>query len=83
MINRSDRTNDIQAGSLENRAADVSSEAEIGPNLSPSQIARYWGVSVRTVQRDIAKGALKAYRLPGGTIRVTTAEARRYGKPIE
>lgn len=59
------------------------SEEAMGPNVSPGRLASYWGVSVDTVYRDIAKGALRAYRLPGGTIRIRTSDARRYGRPIE
>lgn len=58
-------------------------EREHEPAISPSRLASYWGVSVRTIYRDIQKGALPAFRLPGGQIRITTAEARRYGRPIE
>lgn len=77
MITRADQTNDIPPLSLEQRERDVE------PAVSPSRLASFWGVSTRTVYRDIAKGALPAYRLPSGTIRIRTADARRYGRPIE
>lgn len=83
MSTRSDRTNDLPAGALESRVAPIAGEEQLGPSVSPSQVARYWGVSPRTIQRDISKGALRAYRLPGGTLRIRMSDARRYGKPIE
>jgi excisionase family DNA binding protein len=51
--------------------------------ISPSRLARFWGVHVNTVYRDLRKGALRAYRLPGGQLRISIAEARRYGRPME
>lgn len=83
MITRADRTNDIPPGALEHRSEAVAGESAIGPSWSPSQVARYWGVSPRTIHRDIGKGALKAYRLPSGHLRIRLTDARRYGKPIE
>jgi excisionase family DNA binding protein len=70
---------------VDRRVHDVQemTEAAMGPNVSPSKLARYWGVHVNTVYRDIAKGALRGYRLPGGQIRIRTSDARRYGRPIE
>jgi predicted site-specific integrase-resolvase len=64
-------------GPLEQRDHDDS------PAVSPARLASFWGVRLRTVYRDIAKGALPAYRLPNGRIRIKTADARRYGRPIE
>lgn len=79
MIDSDDLENNmIQPGTLEERTEDA-----IGPSVSPARLANYWGVHVRTVYRDIAKGALKAFRLPGGQIRIKTMDARRYGRPIE
>lgn len=43
--------------------------------LTPSQVAKNWGVSLRTVQRYIADGRLKAVRLPGGYYRVHPEDA--------
>lgn len=51
--------------------------------VSPSFLARYWGVHLNTVYRDIRKGALPASRLPGGQFRIAIDDARRYGRPIE
>ena len=45
-------------------------ESHIDSLLTPSQVAKNWGVSVRTVQRYIADGRLTAIRLPGGQYRV-------------
>jgi excisionase family DNA binding protein len=50
--------------------------------LSPAELAGAWGVHVQTIYRDIRKGALRAFRLPGGDIRIRVSDARRYGKPI-
>jgi excisionase family DNA binding protein len=65
------------------RRVQESDERALGPNVTPSRLARFWGVHVNTVYRDISKGALRAYRLPGGQIRVRNSDARRYGRPIE
>ena len=43
--------------------------------LTPSQIAAEWHVSVRTVQRYIANGQIKATRLPSGYARVRRSDA--------
>jgi len=51
--------------------------------VSPAYLARYWGVSLVTVYRDIRKGALPVSRLPGGQFRIAIDDARRYGRPIE
>jgi excisionase family DNA binding protein len=51
--------------------------------VSPSFLARHWGVSLVTVYRDIRKGALPASRLPGGQFRIAIDDARRYGRPVE
>jgi len=51
--------------------------------VSPSRLARHWGVHVNTVYRDIRKGALRASRLPGGQFRIKWIDARRYGRPTE
>lgn len=49
--------------------------------VSPGEIARFWRVDVNVIYRDIRKGALLAYKLPGGTLRVPLSEGRRYGRP--
>ena len=43
--------------------------------LTPSQIAAEWHVSVRTIQRYIANGQIKALRLPSGFARVRRSDA--------
>jgi excisionase family DNA binding protein len=44
--------------------------------LTPSQVARLWGVSRRTVQRYIADGKIPAIRLPGGQYRIRAEDAQ-------
>jgi predicted site-specific integrase-resolvase len=51
--------------------------------VTPSYLARFWSVHVNTVYRDIRKGALRAFRMPGGQLRVRWIDARRYGRPCE
>ena len=51
--------------------------------ISPSRLARHWQVSLRTIYRDIGKGALPASRLPGGQYRIKMRDAQRYGRPEE
>ena len=53
------------------------------PTVSPARLAAYWGVHVQTIYRDLKKGALRGYRLPGGDIRIRVSDARKYGRPIE
>lgn len=72
----------VRPGYVDRRVPDMT-ETAMGPNVSPSQLARFWGVHYETVLRDIRKGALPAFRLPGGQIRIRTRDARAYGKPIE
>jgi excisionase family DNA binding protein len=55
---------------------------EMERHVSPSYLARYWGVHINTVYRDISKGALPARRLPGGALRIKWRDAQQYGKPI-
>ena len=43
--------------------------------LTPSQVAAEWHVSVRTIQRYIANGQLKATRLPSGYARIRRSDA--------
>lgn len=63
--------------------SDLPTEGEAGgPHVSPGRLAAYWGVHPNTVYRDIRKGALPAFRLPGGQLRIRTTDARRYGRPI-
>lgn len=51
--------------------------------VSPSRLASFWGVHPNTIYRDIRKGALRAFRLPGGQLRISRSDARRYGRPTE
>lgn len=51
--------------------------------VEPADLAAYWNVNVRTVYRDIRKGALPSLRLPGGRLRIRWSDARRYGRPNE
>jgi excisionase family DNA binding protein len=77
------RDDDVTRPDQDDRRVPDMDERTMGPNVSPSQLARFWGVHVNTVYRDISKGALKAYRLPGGQLRVRNSDARRYGRPLE
>ena len=43
--------------------------------LTPGQVADQWKVSVRTIQRYIADGKLRALKLPGGQYRIDPADA--------
>lgn len=52
------------------------------PFVSVGELAQYWGVSERTIRRDIAKGALRVMRVgSSGIIRISIAAARQYGRP--
>jgi excisionase family DNA binding protein len=74
MITRADRNTQVTAHTLEHRD---------GPTtVTPQELADYWGVHVQTIYRDIRKGALRAFRLPGGDIRIRVEDARRYGRPV-
>lgn len=46
-----------------------------GEVLTPSEVAKDWRVSLRTVQRYIRTGRLKAFRLPGGHSRIRRHDA--------
>lgn len=50
--------------------------------VTPTQLAVHWHVHPNTIYRDIGKGALPAYRMPGGQLRIRIADAKRYGKPV-
>jgi len=67
----------VTGGDLRNR------EAGEERFVTPSQMAEYWNVHVTTVYRDIRKGALPVFRLPGGRLRIRWSDMRRYGRPIE
>lgn len=68
----------VQPGELADRRA-----GDDRADLTPEGLASYWGVHINTVYRDIRKGALRAFRLPSGRIRIRRDDARRYGRPIE
>lgn len=53
-------------------------------HVTVAELASYWGVSERTIYRDIDKGALPVMRVgSGGTIRITIEAARQYGRPAD
>ena len=58
------------------------SGVSLEPMISPRRLAACWGVEVQTIYRDIRKGALRAYKMPGGDLRIRVTDARRYGKPV-
>jgi excisionase family DNA binding protein len=50
--------------------------------VTVADLAEYWNVSRRTIERDIAKGALPVTRVGSGeNIRISIIDARKYGKP--
>ncbi len=52
------------------------------PFVTVAALAEYWCVSADTVYRDIAKGALRVYRVGSShTIRIRLEDARAYGRP--
>jgi excisionase family DNA binding protein len=53
------------------------------PTCTVEEAARIWRVCVETVRRDIRKGALRAYRLPGGSLRILRSDLLAYGRPQE
>lgn len=81
----------IKRADLEDRAVKTRSlsnreDAKAPPlesSVSPGQLAAAWGVHVETIYRDIHKGALRAFRLPGGQLRIRLGDAHRYGRPVE
>ena len=78
MIIRAAQNHQVQPDALTHREGDEDCDY-----VSPSRLARHWGVSLDTIYRDIRKGALPAHRLPGGHFRIGKRAARRYGRPIE
>lgn len=77
MITRADSNNQVEPPSLAHRGPDDDL------HITPSRLARYWGVHINTIYRDIRKGALRAYKMPGGQLRIRISDARRYGRPVE
>ena len=52
------------------------------PFITVRQLANYWQVSVRTIERHIAKGALPVTRVgPFSRLRISIEAARAYGQP--
>lgn len=51
------------------------------PHVTVAELAEYFRVSEKTIRRDIERGRLVVLRLPGGTIRIPTKNARSYGRP--
>ena len=43
--------------------------------LTPSDLAEKWSVSLRTVQRYLAEGRIRAVKLPGGQYRIRPEDA--------
>lgn len=68
---------------IENRQQDPGETDARERTVTVAWLARFWGVHENTVYRDIRKGALRAYKLPGGAIRVLVSDAKRYGRPID
>ena len=65
---------------MTDRIRDLASHPE--PFITVRQLADYWHVSVRTIERHIAKGALPVTRVgPHGRPRIAIADARAYGQP--
>jgi excisionase family DNA binding protein len=50
--------------------------------ITARMLARYWAVDIETIYRHIRKGTLKAYRLPGGSIRIKREDALSYVRPL-
>jgi excisionase family DNA binding protein len=71
----------IRSHDLTDRAVRSPKAAE-PQSLSPQELAAEWGCHVDTVYRDIRKRALRAYRLPGGSLRIRREDADRYGRPL-
>lgn len=72
-----------QRADTEDRRAEPRGGRRSGDYVSVTWLADFWGVHTNTVYRDIQKGALRAFRMPGGALRILLADAHRYGKPIE
>lgn len=51
--------------------------------VSPSDVAEFWAVNVKTIYRSIHANVLRAQQLPGGDFRIAQADAANYGTPIE
>ena len=51
------------------------SESHTDGYLTPSDLAEKWSVSLRTVQRYLAEGRIRAVKLPGGQYRIRPEDA--------
>ena len=51
-------------------------------HISPLELARYWNVGVKSIYRDIEKGALLAVKVRGQW-RIPIDDARTYGQPVD
>lgn len=74
---------DQRAGTDDRRAESRGTGRRGGDYVSVTWLASFWGVHPNTVYRDIRKGALRAFQLPGGSFRILLADAKRYGRPVE
>jgi excisionase family DNA binding protein len=64
------------------RGTIVNLETHPEPFVTVSALAAYWCVSVDTVYRDIAKGALPVFRVGSSrSIRIRLQDALSYGRP--
>ncbi len=92
------RNNAIRTGTLATRQAGPATDAgskgsgaqpildlatHPAPVVTIAQLAAYWQVNRSTIYRDIERGALPAFQLPGGGIRIRTEDARAYGRRID
>ena len=50
-------------------------KSHIDGYLTPAQLADRWQVSLRTVQRYLSEGRIKAIKLPGGQYRIRPEDA--------
>jgi hypothetical protein len=67
---------------ISNVAADPGELDARSRTVTIAWLVRFWGVHENVIYRDIRKGALRAFRLPGGQLRVLRADALHYGRPV-
>jgi excisionase family DNA binding protein len=61
----------------------MSKTAEDEPTLlKPSSVARRWDCSTKSIYRLIKGETLKAVRTPGGELRISIDEVRRYERSL-
>ena len=79
-------TIDYVCGVTEDELRELSAEVPLSlddfsipykPTFSPAEIAEYFGVSVKTIEREIAEGNMRALRVRSGW-RVPLPELKRY-----